>query len=821
MDSYVVTRRIGGGAQGSVFEVTKKENGELYALKVICCVGEHQLNAALKEVKFLLALRHSNVVSYVDFFLRLDVKSLRDALGEHDETVGFRDIPNSVFSSVYPSKKALSDGLDGSGKHYSSSLPRSTVSSSIDQSAEVGVCFIMELCSNGDLQSAIHEMRDQYMEAGQHPVKEKTIIFWLSQISSALKYIHEEGVIHRDVKPLNLFFDALGNIKIGDFGVASIMGVGCQSAVGTPDYLAPERLLHEVYDEKVDIWGLGMIALEITTLNNLPINSRVLENPGVVETVVDMVTKMGFSHQLAALIKSMLQRHPSDRPSSAIVLEALRSFIAPVSILRGPVLRQQDSKCVSSSLCSVCEVEQSMLFCEDCQGFFCSLCDTVRHKHPSRKDHQRESRTFSSSYPATSCVNNEMEFFASTMLKSTLSTQFSPQKNSLTSSIVRVPDDYSSISAALEAATTSFISTISVSTGYICKESLILTQTMSSISIIGENPPPIINVDDHRAAIHLASGSGCLSNFVIHHSGKREIVSENSNSESENRRKPPRPTALRFSGGEWEINHCAITCREGSGMTVTAGKHSDGGAGSLSSSKLIVKGCTFTEIMSAGIIFSENTGGVVEGNSFQRCGYAALVLGSGAHPKVFQNSISHCSQMGIICENAEGAFEENEISHNENSGVLLKGIREASVFSKNIISGNRVGILAADSARSSLCDNKIVSSVKAGIAVSGKACPIVQQNTISCGEGVGVYVLDHGEGSFQGNHICDNANAGVLVNSKGYPQVVENRIANNLEGVWLLNEGSGSFCRNVFLANRNGSKVVEENCDAVWQDNFE
>lgn len=822
MEDYLVTRKIGGGAQGSVFEVLKKENGHRYALKVIYCVGEKQVNVALKEVKFLLALRHPSIVSYVDFFLRLDVKVLRNTLKTPVEEGNFGVGEDSIFPMLDATNNSAESHVHSSNEAHSSTPPRCTSSSSLHQGAEVGVCLIMELCRNGDLQSAISKMREQFMETGHHSQCELTIISWLAQIAFALKHIHAKGIIHRDVKPLNLFFDVQGNIKLGDFGVASSISVGCQSAVGTPDYLAPERLLHQVYDDKVDIWGLGMVALEIITLANHPINSRVLENPDAAEAVVPMVVKMGFSLLLGNVIKSMLQRNSSDRPTSAVILELLCSYRSSLNSLLPLGLNQRGTTSVEHRLCSLCEVEPCVISCDDCNDAFCSVCSITRHKHPSRKDHKRRKLTFSLPFVETSSCSNEIVLTTLGSSRMVDDIQSISENKALACHALRVPEDCDNLSAALEIAANTPVGIIYVSTGYTCKTPLHLGHSIFSLTIIGDSPPPIIDVDDQPVAVYLEAGSGSMSNFIIHHSGKRECAAERSKANSKDSSKPPRPTAFRASGGNWEIHNCMISCKEGSGMLITnAAEYNEDQEENPNTISLTVDGCTFSDILTAGIIFSPSTGGVIKNTTFLRCGYAALVLHNGAHPQLLYNYMLHGCENGIICKNANGVFEGNDISHNENCGVLLKGSHEASMFSKNIISKNNVGVLVADNSWATVCENKIVGNATAGIVVTGKACPIVKWNIIGSGRGAGVYILDEGKGFFRGNHIHGNAGAGFLVRTKGCPEAIENRITNNLEGIWVVNDGCGSFCRNKFFGNQNGSKVVHKDSNIFWKENTE
>ncbi len=96
---------------------------------------------------------------------------------------------------------------------------------------------------------------------------------WLADIAEALDYVHSRGLVHRDVKPGNIFFDAHGTAFLGDFGVSSrtprhsstpLTRDGC--AVGTIDYFAPERLLGSRKDDgQGDQYSLAVILYELLT----------------------------------------------------------------------------------------------------------------------------------------------------------------------------------------------------------------------------------------------------------------------------------------------------------------------------------------------------------------------------------------------------------------------------------------------------------------------------------------------------------------------------------------------------------------------------
>lgn len=82
-------------------------------------------------------------------------------------------------------------------------------------------------------------------------------------------------LLFQDLKPKNLFILNSNRIALGDFGCAKLMvNDSCSTIIGTPLYMAPEMLCGTQYDEKIDIWALGVVLYELIELR-LPFNSKV------------------------------------------------------------------------------------------------------------------------------------------------------------------------------------------------------------------------------------------------------------------------------------------------------------------------------------------------------------------------------------------------------------------------------------------------------------------------------------------------------------------------------------------------------------------
>ncbi|KAL2817324.1 kinase-like domain-containing protein [Aspergillus granulosus] len=127
------------------------------------------------------------------------------------------------------------------------------------------IYIVVDLMNGGDLR--FHISRKCFTE--------DAVRFWLAELGCALKYIHSQGIIHRDVKPDNVLLDSEGHVHLADFNVASDFRPGkpLTSKSGTLAYLAPEVYEGGGYYFEVDWWSLGVTFYECI-YNKRPFEGR-------------------------------------------------------------------------------------------------------------------------------------------------------------------------------------------------------------------------------------------------------------------------------------------------------------------------------------------------------------------------------------------------------------------------------------------------------------------------------------------------------------------------------------------------------------------
>lgn len=123
--------------------------------------------------------------------------------------------------------------------------------------------LVLEYCSQGDLYEAIRHQRG--------PLQTERVRTFMLQLIAAVEHMHKNGLYHRDIKPENIFLTSNGDMKLGDFGLATRSPWSFEACVGSDRYMAPEQYDHagEGYSPShADIWSIGICLLNVLFSRN-------------------------------------------------------------------------------------------------------------------------------------------------------------------------------------------------------------------------------------------------------------------------------------------------------------------------------------------------------------------------------------------------------------------------------------------------------------------------------------------------------------------------------------------------------------------------
>ena len=197
----------------------------------------------------------------------------------------------------------------------------------VGQDPDTGYCYIiMDYVPGGSV-------KERLAAKGAFPIAEAVSI--VAQISLALEVAHRHGVIHRDIKPDNIMFDADGTPKLADLGVAKFDDDEHKTTVttagmiiGTPAYMAPEQMIdsHHI-DARADIYALGVVLYEMITGKRPTAGSTAVELLAKAmkgESLPDIRTmRPEVSAAIAHVLSLMCAPKPMERPSSSLVTAQL------------------------------------------------------------------------------------------------------------------------------------------------------------------------------------------------------------------------------------------------------------------------------------------------------------------------------------------------------------------------------------------------------------------------------------------------------------------------------------------------------------------
>uniref|UniRef100_A0A4W3ISU1 non-specific serine/threonine protein kinase n=1 Tax=Callorhinchus milii TaxID=7868 RepID=A0A4W3ISU1_CALMI len=185
------------------------------------------------------------------------------------------------------------------------------------------------------------------LEVHKKPLQEVEIAAITHGALQGLAYLHSHNMIHRDIKAGNILLTEPGQVKLADFGSASIVSPA-NSFVGTPYWMAPEVILamdEGQYDGKVDVWSLGITCIELAErkppLFNMNAMSALYH---IAQNESPALQSNEWSDYFRNFVDSCLQKIPQDRPTSAELLK--HAFVIrdrPETVLIDLILRTKDA----------------------------------------------------------------------------------------------------------------------------------------------------------------------------------------------------------------------------------------------------------------------------------------------------------------------------------------------------------------------------------------------------------------------------------------------------------------------------------------------
>ncbi|KAA8537466.1 hypothetical protein F0562_027074 [Nyssa sinensis] len=188
------------------------------------------------------------------------------------------------------------------------------------------LCIVTEFMSGGSVYDFLHKQKGIF--------KLPDLLRVAMDVSKGMSYLHQNNIVHRDLKAANLLMDEYEVVKVADFGVARVQDQsGVMTAeTGTYRWMAPEVIDHKPYDHKVDVFSFGIVLWELLTgkipYENLsPLQAAV----GVVQKGLRPTIPRDTHPEIGELLERCWQQDPCLRPEFSKIIEILQHIVRKVA----------------------------------------------------------------------------------------------------------------------------------------------------------------------------------------------------------------------------------------------------------------------------------------------------------------------------------------------------------------------------------------------------------------------------------------------------------------------------------------------------------
>ncbi|MEM9459055.1 MAG: protein kinase [Myxococcota bacterium] len=332
---FVHRTLLGSGAMGSVFRAFDKTRRDEIALKYLDEVDPDALYRFKQEFRLLVGLVHPNVVMLHELVNTGNTWAVAMELVDHARP--FLDYVRPYLHTVQtpaelPALRAYTSDSERNtpvGPHLrdrpildesTRELPPITANGSTTDSATAVVPAPHASLTTERIAILAAEYRQERLCSA------------LLQLVDGLEFIHQHGILHRDIKSSNVLVDGTGRVVVCDFGLVTAAHVDEGNVVGTPAYMSPEQAERAELTAASDLYSVGVMLYEALT-GHLPVDAaslrELLASKRQAHIRPPRAIDPTIHPQLEALCLALLDREPERRPDTTKIREILRTI--PVS----------------------------------------------------------------------------------------------------------------------------------------------------------------------------------------------------------------------------------------------------------------------------------------------------------------------------------------------------------------------------------------------------------------------------------------------------------------------------------------------------------